>query len=116
MAIASSSIYGSDAEERIVIRAEHDAAANTTLVVLDRPLASTHLGVVKTVAGDTRGHQLDMRAEVGRRLCRWPWPLLLSLLLHLLYLLCRWPCHCSLFHCSFHCCFISYCAGGRAHA
>jgi hypothetical protein len=37
---------------------------NTTLT-LERPLVYTHLGEVVTVPGDTRGHRLDMRAEVA---------------------------------------------------
>ena len=43
----------------------NDPTAGTATLALDRPLNYTHLGVRNTVAGDGRGHVVDMRAEVA---------------------------------------------------
>jgi hypothetical protein len=64
IAIGSSSVFGLDAEERMVKQVTFNAASGTTTLSLDRRLQHTHLGVLMTVPGDERGHKLDMRAEV----------------------------------------------------
>lgn len=64
IAIASSSFFGEEVDEVAITGVTPGADGNTTLA-LARPLVYTHLGEVVTVPGDTRGHRLDMRAEVA---------------------------------------------------
>ncbi|KAL6747058.1 hypothetical protein V8C86DRAFT_3034101 [Haematococcus lacustris] len=65
LVIASSSLYAEDIDERTITAVTLDTASNTSMLTLDAPLTYTHLGEVVTVAGDDRGHRLDMRAEVA---------------------------------------------------
>ncbi|GFH20734.1 uncharacterized protein HaLaN_17904 [Haematococcus lacustris] len=66
LVIASSSLYAEDIDERTITAVTLDTASNTSMLTLDAPLTYTHLGEVVTVAGDDRGHRLDMRAEAFR--------------------------------------------------
>ena len=63
IAIASSSFYATDVDEATITSITTTPSGNT-LLSIDPPLSFTHLGEVVQVAGDMRGHKLDMRAEV----------------------------------------------------
>jgi hypothetical protein len=69
IAIASSSILGTDAEERVVGSTSYDSALNRTRLALTEPLSKTHLGEVITHGHNT----LDMRAEVREGAEMWGW-------------------------------------------
>eukprot|EP00798_Chlamydomonas_sp_ICE-L_P018972 gene18972-25548_t len=63
--LSSSSFFAQEVDERTIVTATYNNASNTSSITLDMALDYTHLGDEFTIPGDSRGHVVDMRAEVA---------------------------------------------------